>query len=1240
MAELALLSLYQFSFFEPRAQILPLEISTPFSGKPTSLDADRSGRFFVTASSSRIATVWFRETEDSWRPTVFRAPLRDEFEPAKYQATIAPNAEYVALSAPPLSDKSGGYQRATARIYVFDRARRNIIATLESEIPTYVTRLRFSPDGQFLAALLSGGCGLRIWAVSQLRDPRYAGAPVFKDDGEYAASNAGKSCCPEGKMSLCEARPRGTDLVFSDAVGDDPWLFALSTSGLTIYPHPLSDGTKGLVFPGEKPAFVSRDQIGLVQPGRLALSSDLSRLAVGDVASPQVGLLRRKGRGYDIEKTFSLKDQLKPDHGAVYLPNLAWMPVEGQGDNEASLIAYGFLPNQDLNGKDDNDETNNIAIFDRDLSRVTLQEIQGQTDTFLYIAKLIDPGFPAKTLFISTERIATIDVSVPRPRLSRVIAENRAISFRGFDEDYRLILDERNNVYFSTVLQGKYRLFNVLFDQMRLVDAAPIDDESELKDRLRTLIARTDHQDRYELSEPKSSRDKWGYDSRVADNPPVFFNRPLPLDRIDPNEVSLAAVKVPRLPGVDELKMVVWGTDRAIRVLSEEGGTVCTRPVRAEAQRMNITTDGQFLVVAHGDGIIRWYALGFSPSNCLPLIMSLYLTQSDDGRWGFLAWLPNGRYAIDGAVGSQRLACYPVELPGRAPGCVDFQQDPSLYDPDAVRSSLRSAPRLRGPSRAAENGPTPSNRYVDASTVRRFEFVGVAHAQTALGSSLANIERAEGAQLKLSDRSPILKHAEQQQTEVEVIAGLAVKTERFSAQVTLSGWNDGKQRYLRFKSGEMDVPVIYNGVRFADGRALPVNPSAEMQVDLELPKALQRLGPIEICKFLYRGINRDGTPADSAGNDLPIASRCFFVKWSAPGAIEPPRSKRKLWALIMGFSKSASNPLQYAHEDALDFARLLAMDFNKKLQGTFGGVSAYDDMKIELFYVPPGDYAPDAILSNPKAKVLLDDLHDQHLDIVVMGKQDSLFSEKVNTTIGVMLGAIATEKAGRSEPWDDEVLVFFAGHGATKNGLVELQTSDPRGPGLNPDVIMSQLNKAQVERRMLILDACRPSPNGDKNDPDLNNIGTKVFNSWTNDHAKWDLLLSTNPGGYSYEESLFALNDIIPGFSLWSPGTIAKTGNGVFTLGFLSSVICGDSVNYPDETVYNADVSSRYLKFVFFSQKNPTWLALEAYLKDKLQASYKIPAPQLIVGGADDASKSFVFRSLDAMPKKCFQSMH
>ena len=152
-------------------RIYPLETTSPFAGQPRSLDADRSGRYLVTAGASRAMTIWFRESQDHWKPTVIRTPRPEGFASARYLAAITPDAEYLAFSDPPLPNKRNGYEPNTARIYIFDRAERRLVATFAANIPTYVTRLRFSPDGKYLAALLSGGCGLRVWSSPQWRNP-------------------------------------------------------------------------------------------------------------------------------------------------------------------------------------------------------------------------------------------------------------------------------------------------------------------------------------------------------------------------------------------------------------------------------------------------------------------------------------------------------------------------------------------------------------------------------------------------------------------------------------------------------------------------------------------------------------------------------------------------------------------------------------------------------------------------------------------------------------------------------------------------------------------------------------------------------------------------------------------------------------------------------------------------------------------------------------------------------------
>ena len=928
---------------ERQARIFPLEINSPFVGKPNSLDADSSGRFLVTTSTSPTATVWFRETEDSWRPTIFRAPRRDEFAPAKYLAAIAPDASYVALSAPPTANDEGGYKHGSARIYLFDRPRHELTATLEINIPTYVTRLRFSPDGKYLAALLSGGCGLRIWSVSQWSTPAGDLAPVFQDDEGYAGSATASGCCPQGDSRSCEALPRGTDIVFSDEGTGQYWIFAVSTAGLKMYSRPKPGQGKALAL--GKPNLIPAEEIKLKQPGRLAVAPDLSRIAIGDVGFPQLVVLKRAAIGYEYERSLSVPNALLTDQAAaakneLFLPNPSWF-AEG---NKLGLLGYGFIPNQALKGKRSDDETNNIVIFDpEDPDHAKFQEVPGEVDSFLYISQLFEPGASTKTAYISTEHLAVIDPAAVQRRAPTLVANIHAASFRGFDEDFRLIVDKRNNLYFSTILDGKYALFSILLEKLRLADVEPFKSETDLKERLSALIRTTEYDDSFSLSNDEASRAEWGYDERVADAPPKFFGRPVPVVNVDPDEVSRSAVKVPKLPGLSEPRMVVWGTDRAIRIVSDGAGIVCTRPIRDEAQRMNITADGQFLVVAHGDGVIRWYGLGFSPSNCLPLVMSLYVTRNDGEGWGFLAWLPDGRYAIYGAVGSHQLACYPVELPGRPPACVDFQQGPSFYEPDAVRNALRDAPRLRGPR------PNAANTDRAAAFAQGVGLIRSALAQEAVERSIAGLARAESAHLAQAVRSSILNRAERPSIAIDVVAPLTVAEENLVAEVTVSGWDDGKPRYLSFKANERDVPLIYNGVRYGEGQVLPVNSRAKMQLTLVLPKVVQMSGQFQLCEFLYRGVSEGGTPDKTTTEDLTNKNPCVSMKWAG----REQGVKRKLWVILMGFSKSQASPLQYAHEDALDFARFLASDFKKRLQSTVGGVSAFDDIRIELFIAPP-----------------------------------------------------------------------------------------------------------------------------------------------------------------------------------------------------------------------------------------------------------------------------------------------
>ena len=943
-------------------------------------------------------------------------------------------------------------------------------------------------------------------------------------------------------------------------------------------------------------------------------------------------MLARAENEYRKERAYVVPDRLLSEIGVsraragqLFLPNPAWLTSA----NKLSLLGYGFFPKQSLAGAATEDETNNVVIFDpENPEAVKFKEIAGEEDSFLYVSQPAEPAAGQRTFYISTEHIGIINPSDPNRESPQLVAAARSVSLRGFDEDFALILDANNNFHFSTVLNGEYALFNVDMQALRIAKPESFPDEAKLKARLDELIAVSENdKGRFSLSRD-GNRESWGYDRRVADAPPKFFGRPMPMSGLNANEISLSAVEVPILPG--ESRMVVWGTDRAIRVVRDDkdsNSIVCTRPVSSDAQRMNITADGEFLAVAHGDGVIRWYGLGFEPSDCLPPVFSFYATQAD-GRWGFLAWRPDGKYAIDGAIGADELACYPVRQQDGLSSCIDIRQNRSLYAPSAVRSALREAPRLRARQRADSN--------MGAGLVRRAAVFMPGAGLTAPAHAEAATQPAQAADPVPEIKQPAVSGNETR-ISVDLRPPYIVDKDEIVMGATLGEWTDGKPRYLLFTANEHAVTIVYGGKSYADGLPLPVHSNEDLSLTLSVPKAVQATdaGPFQLCQFVYGALLANGLP-DPATLEPSKKGPCVSVKWSGSGK----QVKRKLWALLIGFSRSTANPLQYAHEDALNFARFLERDFDHKLSASTEGSTAFDDMKIMLFIAPPGDPDPDAINQNEKLKQLHTDLGDARFELVPdQGPYHDVVLAKIHDLNDQILNF---KRDHEDEPWESEVLVFFAGHGASSDdSVISFETptvDDQRRFGfLSFERIVAGFSNAQlgVVRRIFIIDACRPNR---QDNIDTDSFSQTASATYSEKRTKWDYYFSTRRGGYSYEQKKLGTNDIVQGFELW-PDSFARSGSGLFTLGFLTSLICGDGMDYPGEKAYNADISERYLNNHFFAPSNQNWVNSELGIADDLRLRglpFVKPEPEYINGGLDSRRKSFVFRTLSAKPKRCF----
>ncbi len=140
-----------------------LRINDPFAAPIWRINVDADERYLVAGSADKAVTVW---TLNDWKkPAIHRVPPRPEEDQRAHPTAISPDGAIVAYGVPPLRDSNGWPVPGTSKIYILDTDTGKILKEI-GDIANRPQDLRFSPDGHYLAAAISDGCGVRVWRTS------------------------------------------------------------------------------------------------------------------------------------------------------------------------------------------------------------------------------------------------------------------------------------------------------------------------------------------------------------------------------------------------------------------------------------------------------------------------------------------------------------------------------------------------------------------------------------------------------------------------------------------------------------------------------------------------------------------------------------------------------------------------------------------------------------------------------------------------------------------------------------------------------------------------------------------------------------------------------------------------------------------------------------------------------------------------------------------------------------------
>ncbi|MGA2642725.1 MAG: hypothetical protein ABSG21_17685, partial [Spirochaetia bacterium] len=134
----------------PQAPILRLELGM-HSAKGRQVGMDAQGRFVITSSYDKTARLWDASSGQLLR--IYRVPSDEDSQTGMlYASVLSPDGRIAAM---------GGYDWK-AGVYLFDRQSGQMFKRL-SGLANTIERLRFTPDGEFLAAGLWGKSGCAVW---------------------------------------------------------------------------------------------------------------------------------------------------------------------------------------------------------------------------------------------------------------------------------------------------------------------------------------------------------------------------------------------------------------------------------------------------------------------------------------------------------------------------------------------------------------------------------------------------------------------------------------------------------------------------------------------------------------------------------------------------------------------------------------------------------------------------------------------------------------------------------------------------------------------------------------------------------------------------------------------------------------------------------------------------------------------------------------------------------------------
>ncbi len=503
-----------------------LRIETEMHTAPiVRVGVDQACRFMITGSDDKTARLWDISDADPNRLEprlvhVFRVPIGDGNHGKVYAVALSPDGKIAA---------AGGFNRTGGDhwVYLFDTASGKMIGRL-GQLPNVVYHIAYSPDGQYLAATLGGGRGMRVWET--------ANWTLVAEDTNYGNVDSYGATFDENNV-----------------------LFTVADDGVVRrYGRGFRLELSAQVTAGQRPFQISSnptdDLLAVAFDGNLAIEL-FSKSA-----------LDHKGA---VDTTGMEGD----------LSTVAWSPDGSRLFAGGKYYSGGARPIVIWNDKGMGSRREAV------IGRSTVMHILPCAERV--VAGSADPAIGTYS-----------GVGIPM-----LLRENVIVDQRGKRGDSFLVSDDGSRVRFGL---GYGSDAPVIFDlkQREIIDAPSIDPTM-----FKAQIEELDITDWYDQFTPKLN------------------GQPIEMQNAERSR-SLAITP--------DKKHFVLGSEYRLRGFTASGEQLWQHSMPGVTWGVNISGDGKLVVVAVGDGTIRWYRLSDGAE-----LLTLFV-HAKDRRW--VAWTPQGYY--------------------------------------------------------------------------------------------------------------------------------------------------------------------------------------------------------------------------------------------------------------------------------------------------------------------------------------------------------------------------------------------------------------------------------------------------------------------------------------------------------------------------------------------------------------------------------------------------------------------